>query len=172
MLRHRNVIIIIFLLLVGLAAMAIYFSSSSVRNSSLSPGDLKIVKVIVDNSEAETEYGEASDFIEVLNTTDREIHIKSGEWFITDKGVDRPFRFPLPELFIAPEKTVRVWCDGQDMHGNEIHTNFKLDDDGESVAIFVKDENGDVLTIDTFKYEESEDAKGFKKVNGETIPVE
>ncbi|MFZ6051431.1 lamin tail domain-containing protein [Halocola ammonii] len=172
MLKHRNVKVAVFLLLVGLAAVAVYFGVSEEPQTKLSPGDLKIVKVIVEDSKTVTEYGEESDFIEILNTTDREIHIKSGEWFITDKGTDRPFRFPLPELFIDSGEKIKVWCDGQDMHGNEIHTNFKLDEDGEWVAIFIKDEKGEVLTIDSFEYDEAEDVRGFKKVDGETVPVE
>lgn len=175
MLKHRSTKLILFFLLLALIAIAIYSASSDPEKrytvNNIEEGYLEITRVIVTDSKKETELGMQSDWLEIKNTTDREIHLKAGEWYLTDKGFDRPFRFPLPEVFISPKKKLRIWCDGQDMHGKEIHTNFKLDADGEHVAIFVKTADGVTKTIDIFEYDEAEDSRGFKKKDGEKEPL-
>jgi hypothetical protein len=97
---------------------------------------LQITKVIVRNSEDVNEFGYKADWFELKNVSEYSVSLTSGDWFITDKGSKKPSKFKLPELELAPGESVRIWCDGNNVIANEIHTNFKLSSRGEHIALF------------------------------------
>jgi hypothetical protein len=74
------------------------------------------------------------DWIELYNYGDYPVHI--GGCYLTD-DIDKPFKWSIPEwIVIEPNQFVVFWADEQNF---EMHTNFKLDAQGEEIALFHPD---------------------------------
>jgi hypothetical protein len=82
-------------------------------------------------STIEDEDGDDSDWIELLNLEDVDIDI--GGYYLTDNPND-PTKWQIPKPTIIPAKgIVLFWASGKN---RDSHTNFKLDKDGEDIALF------------------------------------
>jgi hypothetical protein len=74
------------------------------------------------------------DWIELYNHGDYPIHI--GGLYLTD-DIDTPFKWRIPDwIVIEPNAFVVFWADDNNF---EMHTNFKLDNQGEQIALFRPD---------------------------------
>jgi hypothetical protein len=74
------------------------------------------------------------DWIEIYNHGDYPVHI--GGLYLTD-DLDMPFKWRIPEwIMIEPNSFVVFWADDNSF---EMHTNFKLDAQGEEIALFRPD---------------------------------
>ena len=83
------------------------------------------------NGLIDTEYGESKDWIEIYNSTDSLIDLSN--YFLTDNISDSTFwQFPT-NTQIDSGGYLLIWADGKDIG---LHTNFKLDSDGEQIFIF------------------------------------
>lgn len=78
--------------------------------------------------------GEFDDWIELANLGDQSIDLS--QFTVTDDP-DWPDRCALPAVSLPPGYYIILWADGTPGQGSD-HLNFKLDADGESVAIFKK----------------------------------
>ncbi|MEO9533353.1 MAG: lamin tail domain-containing protein [Crocinitomicaceae bacterium] len=96
------------------------------------------------------EFGEKSDWIELINASDEDIVLEKGKWCVSDRS-DK-FKFELPEMRLASGELLVVWCDGYDQIAEDIHANFKLSAKGESVYLFY-----DGNLIDEVTFEENEE---------------
>jgi len=78
--------------------------------------------------------GDSSDWIEVHNPTAETLNL--GGWYLTD-DLDDPAKWMLPEVTLAPGGYLIVFASGRDRRNpaGELHTNFSLQADGESVAL-------------------------------------
>ncbi len=82
------------------------------------------------------EDGDSSDWIEIHNPTNDPIDM--GGWWLTDDQ-SNPAKWSLPSQVLAPDDYQLVFASGKDRVGSELHTNFKLDSDGEYLALMEPD---------------------------------
>lgn len=95
--------------------------------------DLKINEFMASNiNTIADENGEYDDWIELFNG--REDSIFLGDLYMTD-DLRSPKKWKLPDVYIKSGEFMLFWADDQPEQG-PYHTNFKLDDDGEIIAIF------------------------------------
>lgn len=120
--------------------------------NSTAKGDIIINEFSV-RAEDTNEFGEASDWIELYNSTNKEITLKEGEWIITD-NIDKADKYFLPEIIIPAKGHYIIWCDGEDKVKDQVHTNFKLSSKGESIGLFYNEE-----LMDSFTYFEADEEK-------------
>ena len=81
--------------------------------------------------------GEATDWIEIYNPGAKAVSLNG--WSLTDnaESLDK-WRFP--NVTLGPKKYLVVFASGKDRTaGNELHTNFKLNRDGEYLALVQPD---------------------------------
>ena len=88
-----------------------------------------------------------SDWIEIYNAEDTVINI--GGYFITD-DLSNNLKFQIPQdSFIEPRGYFVIWADGNDTSGLTVHTNFKLNKNGEEIGLF--NQNGTIIDTVRFK---------------------
>ena len=82
---------------------------------------------------------ESSDWIEIYNPTDETVNLEG--WYLTDNDANlTKWRFPAVELDSG--EFLLVFASDKDLlDPNELHTNFKLDGDGEYIALVAADGN-------------------------------
>lgn len=99
------------------------------------------------------EQGEYEDWIEIVSVSDEPVFL-GGMWLSDDLGESRKWAFP--DTVIQPGEFLVVWTDDDEEQG-PLHTNFKLDRDGETVALWDRGSEGNVL-IDycVFGYQETD----------------
>jgi hypothetical protein len=86
------------------------------------------------NAGLRDEDGDFSDWIEIYNTGREPISV--GGWYLSNDTQDlTPWRFP--EVVIGGQSFLLVFASGKDRRtaGNELHTSFKLNRDGEYLAL-------------------------------------
>lgn len=97
------------------------------------------------------EFGMASDWIELYNTSNYSIIVKKGELFVTDDFGNKKDKYALPNMTIGPKAFILVWCDNRDTVKTQIHSNFSLSSNGESLGLVSKI-NGNITDIDFYDY--------------------
>ena len=81
--------------------------------------------------------GEPSDWIELYNPTDQAIDL--GGWYLSDKQ-SNPARWEIPAgTWIGPGEFLIVLASGKDRSGPELHTNFRIDQEGEALFLVYRD---------------------------------
>jgi hypothetical protein len=90
------------------------------------------------------EPGEYPDWIELLNVSDAPVNLRG--YFLTD-DLQRPAKFRInADVVVAPGETALFWADDDPQQG-PLHTNFKLDKDGEAVGLFGSDGTTPLSTV-------------------------
>ena len=81
--------------------------------------------------------GQYDDWLEIYNPTQQSVDLSL--LYLTDKlnNLTR-WRFPARDVILGPGEFLLVWCDG-DTNQSGLHTNFKLDGDGEFIALVDRD---------------------------------
>lgn len=111
--------------------------------------NLYINEFMASNSSTITdENGEYDDWIELYNAGNSTIWL--GDKYLTD-NLSSPVKWALPDTTIAPGSFMLVWADGQPEQG-QMHTNYKLDKDGEEIGLFDNEASGYTL-LDAVTYE-------------------
>ena len=93
------------------------------------------------------ESGQYDDWIELYNATDKPIRLDG--LFLSDDLAD-PTKWRLPAVTILAGEFVIIWADG-DENAGELHANFSLSADSESVGLF-ESRNAGVKLIDSFEF--------------------
>ena len=80
------------------------------------------------------EDGERSDWIEIYNSGDTPLELAG--WHLTD-DIDDPQQWTFPPVTIAADGYLVVFASGKDRvdSQSELHTNFRLDRDGEFLSL-------------------------------------
>ncbi len=91
--------------------------------------------------------GEYDDWVELYNPTSNMIPL-TGKYLTDKKDNLTKWRFIDPNLFLAPNEHLLIWCD-EDSSQVGLHTNFKLSATGEFIALV---ENDGVTIIDSISF--------------------
>lgn len=81
------------------------------------------------------ELGDESDWLELHNTTNKNIILNAREWTLSDDP-EESNNFFLPEVTIESNGYLLIFCDNNDCNDEEIHTGFKLNSEKESISLF------------------------------------
>ena len=96
-------------------------------------GDVHINEAMARNtSTIADEDGEYSDWVELVNRGALPLNL-CGCGLSDDP--DEPFQWVLPDVVVPPGGYLLVWASGKNRTGSELHANFRLDADGEPVAL-------------------------------------
>lgn len=76
--------------------------------------------------------GARSEWLELRNLGEDAVSLNG--WFLTDDAA-APTKWRFPEVAIAPNGYLLVWASGKDRTGAELHTNFRLSEQGEYLAL-------------------------------------
>lgn len=119
------------------------------------------------NSTIADEAGEFEDWIEILNTGPAAVTL-TGMFLTDDLAV--PQRWPIPSLTLNPNDRALFWADAEIIEG-PLHTNFRLEVNGEEVGLFDTIANGNGL-IDSIVFgEQASDASFGRFPDGTGSPI-
>ncbi|MCB0805688.1 MAG: CotH kinase family protein [Bacteroidales bacterium] len=93
------------------------------------------------------EYGEYDDWVELYNAGSSSVWL--GDKYLSD-NFDNPSKWLMPDDWIQPGAFYLIWADDDPDQGPN-HTNFKLDADGEELAIFDSEGTG-YFVIDSVSF--------------------
>ena len=100
---------------------------------------LFINELLADNdSTIADEYGEYDNWAEIYNADDEPVFL--GDKYLSD-NLDNPNKWKLPDVTMQPGAFILIWADGQPEQG-PFHTDYKLNDEGEELAIFDNETTG------------------------------
>ena len=122
--------------------------------AGLNPTPVVINEVSASNTIYASDLWKKSDWIELYNTSDEEVNIAG--MYVTD-NLDKPEKYQIPENdvrlnTIIPAHGYKVlWCDKNNSVGSEIHVGFKLEQEGDELAIFRYD-GTQLIYSDTISY--------------------
>lgn len=90
--------------------------------------------------------GDTPDWFEIYNRTSSEINLSN--WSVTDDSGELD-KWKFPEVLIAPEGYLRIWASKKDFIDEEdnLHTNFKLSSDGETLILVSPEGKEDRLEV-------------------------
>ncbi len=77
------------------------------------------------------EYDEFDDWIEITNKGDEAISLS--EYYLTD-DMAFPWKYTFPDIILQPDEYILIWADNDTEQG-EMHTEFKLNKDGEEIYL-------------------------------------
>lgn len=123
---------------------------------AITPGILKVNEFVAASSTNVNEFGTASDWLELYNTSDRPLALGGGQWAVTDGGDMDAGKYVLPAMTIPARGYLVVWCDGLNTVSEQVHANFSLSSVGEEIAVHVLDGDG-WLRIDGYAYADQND---------------
>lgn len=120
--------------------ICLLLSAGQVPKSTASsdPGKLVINELLATNGVSLTdEDGEYSDWIELYNRSDTAINLAG--WALTDDP-NEPQKWPFPDVTLNSHDYLVVFASGKDRRatqpGAALHTNFKLDREGDFLALY------------------------------------
>lgn len=110
------------------------------------------------------EYGEYDDWLELYNRDPNPVWL--GDKYLSD-DLQNPSRWLLPDSILRSGDFILIWSDGQNDQG-PLHTNFKLDKDGEELGIFESPARNSML-IDYIAFgNQSDDISYGRETDGGT----
>lgn len=118
----------------GIAGVTRYPTCESIatRLNAPPPPSIVINEVVSSNTSGiQDEAGEYPDWIELYNRSDEVVNL--GELYLTDK-LDKLNLWQLPDYDLLPNSYVIIYADS-DGHQGSLHSNFKLNKDGEFLAL-------------------------------------
>ena len=128
MMLEKIAIIILFIVLI------IFMLIVPSMNTDINVGKLIINEVmLVNNSTIMDKFGNYSDYIELYNGNDYDINLYG--YYLTDSMKDTK-KWIFPDVTIKEGDYLVIYASGKDtFEDGELHTNFKLDTKGETVAL-------------------------------------
>ena len=142
----------IFVLIVfwWLSSLATCAKSNQLDSLQETPA-LKIVELVAKGSFLVNEFGERTDWIKLENVSNDTIRLSDHKIYISD-NVNRPRKYRLKKKIIPPGGNLVIWCDGENIIKEQIHTNFKLSSLGEIITISIKNASN-IEILDQVRYE-------------------
>lgn len=113
-----------------------------------SGGRLCINEFMADNETIITdESGDYEDWLELYNADT--VSVWLGDMYLTD-DLDSPEQWALPDTTLSPGEFLLIWADDDEDDG-ALHTNFKLDKDGEEIGLF-RNNTSTVALVDSIRF--------------------
>ena len=136
---------------VNLTATFTRLTDSEARAQGITP--VRINEVSGSNDSYVDEYGKKGDWIELYNTTDKEIDVEG--MYLTDNP-EKPTKYMITKgdtranTKIPAHGYLVIWCDNKRATTNQgLHATFKIDGDGGQVALMAADRSWtDVITYE------------------------
>ena len=121
-----------------------------------STATLAINEIMASNASTyQDEAGEYDDWIEIYNYGEDAVFL--GDKYLSDKE-DNPSKWAFPDISIAPKEFLIIWADEDGSQG-DLHSNFKLGKNGETIGIYDSDAKQntpiDLLTYTTLETDEA-----------------
>ena len=102
-------------------------------NTNINTGKLIINEImLVNNNTIKDKFDKYSDYIELYNGNDYDVNLYG--YYLTDT-VKETKKWQFPDITIKAHEYLIVFASGKDLKEDELHTNFKLDSKGETVAL-------------------------------------
>ena len=104
-------------------------------NVTVTPGELEITEVMASNTlYYPDENGVCQDYIEIHNTSDKEINLKG--WYLSDSS-DKLKRWSFPAVTLPANGYMVVHCSGENRRDDaaHLHTDFKISSSGEDIFL-------------------------------------
>lgn len=102
-------------------------------NTDINTGKLIINEImLVNNNTIEDKDGKYNDYIELYNGNDYDINLYG--YYLTD-SMKETRKWTFPDVTIKAHDYLLVFASGKDNKEDELHTNFKLDSSGETIAL-------------------------------------
>jgi hypothetical protein len=122
---------------------AVLFGMLLLAGSGISAKSVYINEIVASNKSGLTDVdGQCSDWIELYNSSSESVSLEG--WSLTDsRKIDK--RWVFPEVVINPKSYLIVFASEKDraFKNVQLHTNFKLDGDGEYLALI--DNEGNIV---------------------------
>ena len=113
---------------------------------------MRVNEVVSRGSLNANEYGTYSDWFEIFNRSSKNIVLEQGKWYVSDNPTS-PLKYELPEITINSMGYLVIWCDGMNIVGKQIHTNFGLSSTGETIGVYYRNSPTEApIIIDTLTY--------------------
>ena len=127
---------------------------ASIAESDVST-DLTVIRInefMASNSETiEDKNGDSSDWIELYNTSDKDVNLKG---LCLSDGKKTLDKFVFPEVILPAHGYLVIFCgEAEEIIDGEIHVAFKLSADGEKVVLSF---GGEILDIVSFDAQETD----------------
>jgi hypothetical protein len=141
--------------------------SNSISEQLVLPDDLIVInEIMASNSYTiSDENGEFEDWIEIYNPGSQAVFL--GDKFLSDNSKN-PQKWQMPQIYIQPHSFLIFWADKDSVQG-EMHTNFKLDKDGEQIGIYYQS-GTKYLPLDFVVFENQLEDVSFGKFPNGTGP--
>ncbi len=134
--KEKILIIILFVFMILLMIMV------PSLNTNMNVGKLIINEVMLINNNTITDkFGKYNDYIELYNGNDFDINLYG--YFLTDSMKDTK-KWSFPDVTIKSNDYLVIFASGKNLIEDELHTNFKLDQKGETIAL--SDSSGKVIS--------------------------
>ncbi|MBX2979373.1 MAG: hypothetical protein KF905_08770 [Flavobacteriales bacterium] len=117
----------------------------------IAPGVLKVNEFVCTGSQNANEFGTNEDWFEIYNTTEQDLLLEEGRWYVSDAGPSGPTKFQLPEITIPARGFLVIWCDNLNTVATQIHTNFALSASGEHLVIYYSGPAAEFV-VDDYQY--------------------
>ena len=102
-------------------------------NTDINTGKLIINEImLINNNTIMDKYGKYSDYIELYNGNDYDVDLYG--YFLTD-NMKETRKWTFPDVTIKAHDYLIVFASGKNNTEDELHTNFKLDSKGETIAL-------------------------------------
>ena len=95
---------------------------------------LEITTLVAKGSVLVNEFGQSSDWLELKNTGTKSIDLGVTKYYISDNS-RRKRKFKLPSMVLAPDESLIVFCDNEWVKRKQVHANFKLSSEGETILL-------------------------------------
>lgn len=111
---------------------------------------LRLNELVAKGSMLASEFGNTSDWIEMVNAGNQSFSLEAGAWFISDDP-NNLTKFGLPAWTLPAGDRVVLFCDDSNCVATQIHTNFGLASSGERVFLSYQ-KNGQTTKVDSVQY--------------------
>ena len=102
-------------------------------NTDINTGKLIINEImLVNNNTIMDKYGKYSDYIELYNGNDYDVDLFG--YYLTD-NMKETRKWTFPDVTIKANDYMVIFASGKNSSDDELHTNFKLDSKGETIAL-------------------------------------
>lgn len=110
---------------------------------------ITINEFVAKGSSFQNQFGEEADWFELYNANDSDFILEANRWHCTD-NFDKLTQFTIDQdIVISGNSHLVIWADGFNMiDSNAIHTNFKLDNEGEQIILSYTDDAGKIRIVD------------------------